>query len=80
LELAIGRHEEMVALDAEIGDLAERLEARKAIDRAKGVLMDQHGLGEQEAWRFLQTTAMDRRCKVHEVAALVVTGDLGPNA
>jgi response regulator NasT len=80
LELAIGRHEEMVALDAEIGDLAERLEARKGIDRAKGVLMDQHGLGEQEAWRFLQTTAMGRRCKVHEVAALVVAGDLTPDS
>ena len=80
LELAIGRHEEMVALDAEIGDLAERLEARKVIDRAKGVLMDQHGLGEQDAWRFLQTAAMDRRCKVHEVAALVVAGDLAPDA
>ncbi|MFM7617848.1 MAG: ANTAR domain-containing response regulator [Actinomycetes bacterium] len=78
LELAIGRHQEMRALEAEIGDLAERLEARKAIDRAKGVLMDQYGLGEQEAWRFLQTTAMDRRCKVHEVAASVIDGGLTP--
>ena len=78
LELAIGRHQEMQSLEAEIGDLAERLEARKAIDRAKGVLMDQHGLGEQEAWRFLQTTAMDRRNKVHEVAALVIAGDITP--
>jgi response regulator NasT len=78
LELAIGRHQEMQSLEAEIGDLAERLEARKAIDRAKGVLMDQHGLGEQEAWRFLQTTAMDRRSKVHEVAALVIAGDITP--
>lgn len=78
LELAIGRHQEMRALEAEIGDLAERLEARKAIDRAKGVLMDQHGLGEREAWRFLQTTAMDRRCKVHEVAASVIDGGLTP--
>lgn len=78
LELAIGRHQEMQSLEAEIGDLAERLEARKAIDRAKGVLMDQHGMGEQEAWRFLQTTAMDRRNKVHEVAALVIAGDITP--
>ena len=78
LELAIGRHQEMQSLEAEIGDLAERLEARKAIDRAKGVLMDQHGLGEQEAWRFLQTTAMDRRNKVHEIAALVIAGDITP--
>lgn len=78
LELAIGRHQEMQSLEAEIGDLAERLEARKAIDRAKGVLMDAHGLGEQDAWRFLQTTAMDRRSKVHEVAALVIAGDITP--
>ena len=78
LELAIGRHQEMQSLEAEIGDLAERLEARKAIDRAKGVLMDQHGLGEQESWRFLQTTAMDRRCKVHEVATLVIAGEITP--
>ncbi|MFM7059762.1 MAG: ANTAR domain-containing response regulator [Actinomycetes bacterium] len=78
LELAIGRHQEMQALEAEIGDLAERLEARKAIDRAKGVLMDQHGLGEQEAWRFLQTTAMDRRRKVLEIAASVIEGEIAP--
>jgi response regulator NasT len=78
LELAIGRHQEMQALEAEIGDLAERLEARKAIDRAKGVLMDQHGLGEQEAWRFLQTTAMDRRCKVLEIAIAVIDGGIAP--
>jgi response regulator NasT len=78
LELAIGRHQEMQALEAEIGDLAERLEARKAIDRAKGVLMDQHGLGEQDAWRFLQTTAMDRRCKVLEVATAVIDGEIAP--
>jgi len=78
LELAIGRHQEMQALEAEIGDLAERLEARKAIDRAKGILMDQHGLGEQEAWRFLQTTAMDRRRKVLEIAASVIDGEIAP--
>jgi len=78
LELAIGRHQEMQALEAEIGDLAERLEARKSIDRAKGILMDQHGLGEQEAWRFLQTTAMDRRRKVLEIAASVIDGEIAP--
>ena len=78
LELAIGRHQEMQALETEIGDLAERLDARKAIDRAKGILMDQHGLGEREAWRFLQTTAMDRRRKVLEIAASVIDGEIAP--
>jgi two-component system, response regulator PdtaR len=78
IEVALGRHAELTSLESEVGDLAERLEARKIIDRAKGILMDRHGLSEQEAWRFLQTEAMNRRTKVHEVAALVVAGELGP--
>ena len=73
-------HQEMRSLEQEIGDLTERLEARKVIDRAKGVLMDRHGLGEQDAWRFLQTEAMNRRTKVHQVAELVVAGELTPPA
>ena len=78
IEVALGRFAELRALENEVGDLTERLEARKTIDRAKGVLMDSHSMSEQEAWRFLQTQAMNRREKVHEVAALVVTGDLSP--
>ncbi len=78
IEVALGRHAELTSLESEVGDLAERLEARKIIDRAKGILMDRHGLSEQEAWRFLQTEAMNRRTKVHEVAGLVVAGELGP--
>jgi response regulator NasT len=78
IEVALGRHAELKSLEHEVGDLTERLEARKTIDRAKGVLMDAHGLTEQAAWRFLQTQAMNRRTKVHEVATLVVTGDVSP--
>jgi AmiR/NasT family two-component response regulator len=78
IEVALGRHAELTSLESEVGDLAERLEARKIIDRAKGILMDRFGRNEQEAWRFLQTEAMNRRCKVHEVAKLVVDGDLEP--
>jgi AmiR/NasT family two-component response regulator len=78
LELALGRHAELVALEQEVGDLGARLEARKTIDRAKGSLMDKHGLTEQDAWRFLQTNAMDSRSKVHEVAARVLEGELTP--
>ena len=48
------------ALERENGDLAERLEARKIIDRAKGRLMDEHGMTEQAAWRFLQTAGDDQ--------------------
>jgi two-component system, response regulator PdtaR len=79
IEVALGRHAELTSLESEVCDLAERLEARKIIDRAKGILMDRHGKNEQEAWRFLQTEAMNRRTKVHEVAALVVAGELVPD-
>jgi response regulator NasT len=79
IEVALGRHAELTSLESEVGDLAERLEARKVIDRAKGILMDRHGKNEQEAWRFLQTEAMNRRTKVHEVANLVIVGDLVPD-
>jgi len=78
IEVALGRHAELKSLESEVGDLAERLEARKTIDRAKGILMDRHGRNEQEAWRFLQTEAMNRRTKVHEVATLVVARELVP--
>jgi two-component system, response regulator PdtaR len=79
IEVALGRHAELTSLESEVGDLAERLEARKVIDRAKGILMDRHGKNEQEAWRFLQTEAMNRRTKLHEVANLVIVGELAPD-
>jgi two-component system, response regulator PdtaR len=78
IEVALSRHAELTALERDAGDLAERLEARKVIDRAKGRLMDEHGLGEQEAWRFLQQQAMSSRTKVHQVAQRVVDGELAP--
>ena len=78
IEVALGRHAELKSLETEVGDLAERLEARKIIDRAKGTLMDQYAMTEAGSWRFLQTEAMNRRTKVHEIAALVVAGDLTP--
>ena len=80
IEVALGRHAELKSLENEVGDLAERLEARKTIDRAKGTLMDQHGMTEAASWRFLQTEAMNRRTKVHEIAAQVVAGALAPPA
>ena len=78
IEVALGRHSELLSLERELGDLAERLEARKLIDRAKGRLMDEHGMSEQQAWRFLQTNAMDRRLKVHEVSKLVMDDEVTP--
>ena len=74
IEMALGRHEQLVALERENADLAERLEARKLTDRAKGRLMDEHAMSEADSWRFLQKNAMDSRRKIHEVAADVVAG------
>ena len=78
IEMALGRHAELASLERDVGDLAERLEARKLTDRAKGILQDQHGLSEQESWRFLQTQAMSQRVKMEEVARQVIEGELTP--
>jgi two-component system, response regulator PdtaR len=78
VEMALGRYAELTSLERDVGDLAERLEARKAIDRAKGVLTDQHGKTEQEAWRFLQQQAMHNRVKVHDVAQRVIDREVTP--
>jgi two-component system, response regulator PdtaR len=78
IEMALGRYAELASLERDVGNLAERLEERKTIDRAKGVLMDQHGTTEQEAWRFLQQQAMHNRVKVHDIARRVVDGELTP--
>jgi len=78
IEVALGRFQQIVSLEQENADLAERLEARKIIDRAKGRLMDEHSLSEAASWCFLQKAAMDSRRKIHEVARDVVGGTLVP--
>jgi response regulator NasT len=78
IEVALGRFAELTALERDVEDLQARLEARKNIDRAKGRLMDDHGLAEQEAWRFLQQQAMANRVKIDEIARRVVDGELTP--
>jgi len=78
IEVALGRFQQIVSLENENADLAERLEARKIIDRAKGRLMDEHGMSEAASWRFLQKTAMDSRRKIHEIARDVIDGTLTP--
>jgi AmiR/NasT family two-component response regulator len=78
IEVALGRYAELTALERDVEDLQSRLEARKAIDRAKGRLMDDHGLAEQDAWRFLQQQAMANRVKIDEIARRVVDGELIP--
>jgi len=78
IEVALGRFAELTALERDVEDLQARLDARKNIDRAKGRLMDDHGLPEQEAWRFLQQQAMANRVKIDEIARRVVEGELTP--
>ncbi len=78
IEVALARHAELTSLERHVGDLEERLAARKLIDRAKGRLMDQHGLDEHTAWRFIQTSAMSNRVKVQVIAQRVLDGELVP--
>lgn len=78
IEVALARHREMVTLaDANL-DLADRLETRKLVDRAKGRLMDEHDLTEAEAFRFIQTSAMGARRPMRDVATDVIEGRLAP--
>jgi response regulator NasT len=72
IEMATSRFAEIVALEQEVGGLHERLEARKAVERAKGVLMTEHGMSEPEAFRWIQRTAMDRRTTMRSVADAVL--------
>lgn len=78
IEVAIGRFRELQSLSGEVDALGEQLEARKLIDRAKGKLMDEHGLREQEAFTFIQRTAMSERTRMREVAERILAGELQP--
>jgi response regulator NasT len=72
IELAVSRFSELQALENEVAGLTERLETRKVIERAKGLLMTNQGLTEPEAFRWIQRTAMDRRTTMKAVAEAVV--------
>jgi two-component system, response regulator PdtaR len=72
IELAMSRFSEVQALEHEVAGLNERLETRKAIERAKGLLMTKQGLSEPEAFRWVQRTAMDRRTTMKAVAQAVI--------
>ncbi|MEN9644416.1 MAG: hypothetical protein RL238_1085 [Actinomycetota bacterium] len=78
IEVAIGRFRELQQLSGEVDALGEQLEARKVIDRAKGILIDQYGLKESEAFTFIQRTAMSERSRMREVAERVLAGELHP--
>jgi AmiR/NasT family two-component response regulator len=76
IEIAKGRYQQLAALADEVGDLTERLESRKAIDRAKGSLMDRYKMTESDAFRFIQKTAMEQRISMREVADKILDGSL----
>ena len=78
LEIARTRHREMRALTDQARTMAERLEARKLLDRAKGILIDEAGLTEGDAFRFIQTTAMSGRQTMADVARAVLSDGLRP--
>ncbi len=78
IEVAIGRFRELQQLSVEVDALGEQLEARKVIDRAKGLLIDECGLKESEAFTFIQRTAMSERSRMREVAERVLDGSLRP--
>ena len=79
IEIAVSRHRQLVALQQEVGDLQERLETRKVIDRAKGILMATLKLSEPEAFSWIQRTAMDRRMSMKDVALAVISPDAVPD-
>ncbi|MDP9069094.1 MAG: response regulator [Actinomycetota bacterium] len=74
IEIALARHAQVAALKRESSDLTEQLETRKVVDRAKGKLIDGHGLSEADAFRYIQKKAMDERRPMKEVAASILEG------
>ena len=78
IEVAIGRFRELQNLGGELDALGEQLESRKLVERAKGILMDECGFKEQEAFTFVQRTAMSERCRMRDIAERVIDGSLRP--
>jgi response regulator NasT len=80
IEIAISRHTQMRSLAAEVADLHDRLETRKIIDRAKGILMKALNLSEPEAFSWIQRAAMDRRLTMKQVAEAVISPEAVPES
>ena len=76
IEMAVSRYTEIKALDGEVSTLKDRLEVRKLLDRAKGLLQSEHGMSEPQAFRWIQKTSMDRRLTMRKVAEAVIEGSL----
>ena len=80
IEIAKGRFQQLAALAGEVGDLTERLETRKVVERAKGMLQERFALSEPDAFRFLQQSAMHRRLTMRAVAEAILEGTLAPES
>jgi response regulator NasT len=78
IEISISRYRQMKSLEAEVSDLYERLETRKVLDRAKGILMKALNISEPDAFSWIQKTAMDRRISMKEVAQGVISPSDAP--
>ena len=78
IEVAIGRFRELQNLSGEVDALGKQLESRKLVDRAKGVLMDECDMREQDAFTFIQRTAMSERTQMSEIAGRIISGALRP--
>ena len=80
IEMAVSRFTELTLLEGEVADLKGRLEARKVVERAKGILQSELGLSEPESFRWIQKTAMDLRLSMQQVAEGVVAQGPGLGA
>lgn len=78
VELALARFREFRALEGQVADLADRLEVRKLVDRAKGKLMDDHKMSEQDAFSFIQSAAMSQRRTMRDVSGDILAGAVVP--
>jgi len=87
IEIAVSRFAEITSLEGEVATLGERLETRKSVERAKGMLMSAYGMTEPQSFRWIQRTAMDHRMSMREVAERIIAeapgaqpegGDGGP--
>ncbi len=72
IEIALSRYQQLLALQDEISDLTERLETRKLVDQAKGILMKAMNLSEPEAFKWIQKSAMDRRITMKEISLAIL--------
>ena len=78
IEVALGRHNEMRALENEVNSLEDQLETRRLVDRAKGILMDEYAMKEAEGFSFIQRHAMQARVTMRVMAQRIIDGDVRP--